>query len=54
MSKHWVESEDKILKENYDLGKSWFEISLLLPTRNAKAVKRRWYYINRMMFKVEI
>ena len=51
MPKHWIESEDKILKEHYELGRSWFEISLLLPRRNAKAVQRRWYYINRIIVK---
>lgn len=54
MPKHWIEDEDEILKENRELGKSWIEISLLLPRRNPKAVQRRWYYINRMMCKVEI
>jgi|TARA_B110000902_G_C14086816_1_gene505293 hypothetical protein len=53
MSKHWVETEDNILKENYNLGKSWYEISLLLPIRNEKAVQRRWYYINRIIAKEE-
>ena len=53
MPKHWTHDEDKILKDNHELGKLWIEISLLLPSRNPKAVQRRWYYINREVCKEE-
>ncbi|KAF6220006.1 hypothetical protein HO133_003831 [Letharia lupina] len=40
--KRWKDWEDQIIISNYNAGKSWGEISELLPSRTEKATLARW------------